>query len=348
MRSSFYRNGRIWSREGIRLIAALTTSGASEASLASQPHPASPAVVSVVSASDADGKASARHIVGTIEDGPPVATNILRLSVDDGVTPVHYDYTLLGTEGGASDVYGGLAAVVEAANGGAGDPHFTVANGTTELDIDAKVTGTVPNAITVTLVWVGGTATAHLVNTDGANATGVRTVRVDYLDATGHEKSETLTLNGTDAVETVHTAIWVQRLTAKTAGSGNDAAGDITASIGGDAFVTIKAGGVQSQTGGYMVPTAKQLRLACLTGGCESPVRVRVRTTHDGETGITFADLKHVACDFIAGPNAEDFDFCDGSPSYPAGTVLAVTVAVNSKLVVATLLGYLEPEGTIG
>lgn len=345
MRSSFYRNGRLWSREGIRLIAAIVTAGTSETTLATQPSPATAAVVSVASSSDDDGKIGRRLLQSTVTGDPPTDGDVLRLSIDSA----HYDHAYAGTES-AEDIFAAITATVAAANGGDGDPTFIVDHTTTELHLGAKVLGTAANTSVVTLAWVSSAATAALIEVAPGTdvVAGVRTVHVDFLDANGRERSEVLTLNGTDPVETALHAIWVQRLTVVTAGEDGYAAGDITADIGGHTFVAILAGDVQSQTGGYMVPAHKQLRLACLTAGCESPVRVRVRTNHDGETGITFHTLRHTACDFIGGPNAEDFDFCDGSPSYPSGTVLAVTVAVATKTVVATLLGYLEPEGTIG
>ena len=105
---------------------------------------------------------------------------------------------------------------------------------------------------------------------------------------------------------------------------------------------------MQSQSCGYMVPTAKQLRITGVAAGGPSAVRVRVRSTHDPETGVTFGDLRHLLADFFAGPQAECYEFEQGSAPLPAGTVIAVTATVNSALATATLTGYLEPADAVG
>lgn len=106
--------------------------------------------------------------------------------------------------------------------------------------------------------------TLYVVSTSGNDTsagTGVRTVRIVYLDASGNQQVKSATLNGTTAVSigTGHSAIqWMESLTA---GSGGVAAGTISVtSTNGAAtvattFEQIAAGGDRSMSGRYTVPT---------------------------------------------------------------------------------------------
>lgn len=63
---------------------------------------------------------------------------------------------------------------------------------------------------------------------DTSNGTGIRTVKIGYLDASYVSKSETVTLNGVNAVNTVATDIYrVNSIRAVTTGTGGVAAGTI-------------------------------------------------------------------------------------------------------------------------
>ena len=102
---------------------------------------------------------------------------------------------------------------------------------------------------------------------NGATATGVLTVRIDYLDATGAEDFEIVTLNGTTGVNTVATDIrFVNDMYALTVGSNGVAEGNITiyktgGAIATDLYNLIAAGGNKSLIPHRMVPLAKTLYL---------------------------------------------------------------------------------------
>jgi hypothetical protein len=102
---------------------------------------------------------------------------------------------------------------------------------------------------------------------NGATATGVLTLRIEYLDATGAEQTEDITLNGTTIVNTVATNIrFVNDMYALTVGSNGVAEGNITiyafgGTIGADLYNMIAEGGNKSLVPHRMVPLAKTLYL---------------------------------------------------------------------------------------
>lgn len=100
---------------------------------------------------------------------------------------------------------------------------------------------------------------------NGGTATGVLTIRIFYLDATGVEQTEDLTMNGTTAVNTVATNIrYVNDVCALTVGSGGVAAGNIRwFKFGANTIVygMIAAGGNKSLVPHRMVPLGKKLYL---------------------------------------------------------------------------------------
>ena len=102
---------------------------------------------------------------------------------------------------------------------------------------------------------------------NGATATGVLTVKMHYLDATGAEQVETITMNGTTGVNSVATDIrFVQDIYALTVGSNGVAEGNITCYKTGGAIATdlyqfIVLGGNKSLVPHRMVPLGKTLIL---------------------------------------------------------------------------------------
>ncbi len=102
---------------------------------------------------------------------------------------------------------------------------------------------------------------------NGATATGVLTARIHYLDATGAEQTEDVTLNGTTGVNTTATDMrFINDFYALTVGSNGVAEGNITlykqgGAIATDLYNLIAAGGNKSLVPHRMVPLAKTLYL---------------------------------------------------------------------------------------
>ena len=100
---------------------------------------------------------------------------------------------------------------------------------------------------------------------NGATATGVLTVMLEYIDAVGNEQTETVTMNGTTPVNTVATDIrFINSMHTMSAGSGAVAAGHIkiykTGSVG-LVYNMIALGGNKSLVPHRMVPAGHKLFL---------------------------------------------------------------------------------------
>jgi len=91
---------------------------------------------------------------------------------------------------------------------------------------------------------------------DAAAGTGARTVQIQGLDASFNPLVETITLNGTTAVNTVNQYYRINGFAVTSAGSGGVNAGDITLQIvaGGSIQGIIRAGIGNSQQAVYTVP----------------------------------------------------------------------------------------------
>lgn len=106
---------------------------------------------------------------------------------------------------------------------------------------------------------------------DAAAGTGIRTADLHYLDANLDEQVETVTLNGLTPVLTVATDIrFVQCLHMVTWGSGAKAAGDISATHGGNTYGHIATGRVRCTSSVRMVPRGKRLLVFDLFAGSAS------------------------------------------------------------------------------
>jgi hypothetical protein len=100
---------------------------------------------------------------------------------------------------------------------------------------------------------------------DTSAGTGVQTLRIEYLDASGNEQTEDVTMNGTTGVALVETNVrFVNDMYALTVGSNGVAEGDIDIylqSASTTIYNMIYAGGNKSLVPHRMVPLAKTLIL---------------------------------------------------------------------------------------
>lgn len=121
--------------------------------------------------------------------------------------------------------------------------------------------------------------TLYLVSTsvnDTAAGTGIRTVRVVYLDAAGNQQVTTATLNGTTPVSLGSGFSFIQWMEAATVGSTAGAIGNISiSSTNGAATVSttfeyIPIGHCHSKSGRYKIPTGKTGYLHTWSGGAVS------------------------------------------------------------------------------
>ncbi len=133
------------------------------------------------------------------------------------------------------------------------------------LDLDAAVPETIWDK-GGSYVWPSGSEKVKVVSSsvaDTAAGTGLRTIRIDGLDANWDLQSETITLNGTTPVEGDLDFLRVFKQKGLTAGSGGTNAGIITCSgvISSLVFGAMVVGMGNSQLGLYSVPRLTTMEL---------------------------------------------------------------------------------------
>jgi len=94
---------------------------------------------------------------------------------------------------------------------------------------------------------------------DDTGGTGAITVKVEGLDSNYNDINETVTLDGTTAVDLSLTYLRINRMTTVTAGSGNSNAGTITLRLDGAGVSQsiMEIGANRSQDGVFTVPNTK-------------------------------------------------------------------------------------------
>lgn len=117
-----------------------------------------------------------------------------------------------------------------------------------------------------------GRSIVSTVAADAAAGTGARTVKITYLDATGAGPfTETVTLNGLTAVNTVNTNIaLIERMDVMTVGSGGGNAGTINLMTGlagaGTVIGSIAVGDNQTNWAHHYVPVGKTCYVLLIEG----------------------------------------------------------------------------------
>jgi len=128
---------------------------------------------------------------------------------------------------------------------------------------------------------------------DTAAGTGVQSVDVMYLDASGNVQTEVVALSGTTPVNTVATNIrFIHAFHAEMNGTGGMADGTISIYCTGDAtrvYSVITPGGSRALTCAMMVPAGKTFYCTsfCTSGASGKPLSVRFRATCTEESVLT-------------------------------------------------------------
>lgn len=136
---------------------------------------------------------------------------------------------------------------------------------------------------------------------DDSGGTGVNSVILYYLDGNGIEKSEDITLDGTNAVPTVATDIYrIQNFRAKTVGSGKKAAGDIDIRHIDNTpiYSRIPVGLVRARNSAYTVPAGHAL---LVTSGIFSVVGISKANSYTVRfsTMANYDDKRNVFLDYM-------------------------------------------------
>jgi hypothetical protein len=167
---------------------------------------------------------------------------------------------------------------------------------------------------------------------DTAAGTGIRTVRVRYLNSAGVESVETVTCSGTTRVNLVATDVYrVNNFNAFTAGSTGVAAGniDLVRQPGTQVYARIGTGYTNSAQAVWTVPAGKtayivgwNCSVAANTSGHWGEMRLRATCNFAGELTAGIFQLKSGAS-LVDNAYSRKFDF---PLVLPAGTDIMVTV----------------------
>lgn len=144
--------------------------------------------------------------------------------------------------------------------------------------------GTVPHPTTASVLDIVSTSTD-----DDAAGTGARTVFIEGLNSNYNVVSETVTLDGTTAVETVNSYLYINQFYVATAGTGGVNAGEITAKLDTTLYDLIAVGYNQRATAHYCVPagyTAYLTEGAITAGQATGSTSVTAFLKQHGPDGI--------------------------------------------------------------
>jgi len=178
--------------------------------------------------------------------------------------------------------------------------------------------------------------------------TGIRTLRIDYLDALGVRQSETVTMNGTTAVLTTATDIGaLLGLTAATVGSNGSAVGTVSVTNVGNTttFGGLAIGTNQDDAAAFTVPAGLRgyvTKVAASAGATATTVKLCSDT--NPATGTVVNGAKFVWASALFGTTPEDIDPCVPWGPFPAGAQVWLTgTSAGGAACQGSMEGYNEP-----
>lgn len=183
---------------------------------------------------------------------------------------------------------------------------------------------------------------------DGPGGTGVRTIRLSYLDADLVQRDEVVTLNGTTPVLTTATNIrWVGEIHLLTYGTGKAFAGDLTVTNAGTRYKFISAGSRTTRSSAYRVPAGKRLIVHTLYAGATSgtsAARVTVDFVSSYINGDSFADAGLLVTQGTIGLQDSSVILSDGALyAVPAGEIVALRATTDKgATITGGLYGWIE------
>lgn len=185
---------------------------------------------------------------------------------------------------------------------------------------------------------------------DSATGTGIRVVRLRYLDVNLETKFEDITLNGTGVVSTVANDIrYINGMLAVAWGSGKSAAGTITAYSTAGNHSTIAVGELRCSCSVRTVPAGERLVINSVSGGSISGTAAARTVLELGVTNYFGVDysVDNILIPYMAGV------FQDGSASFPLNAPVSFTAGTSIGLlctcdkaatIVGAYHGWIEPE----
>lgn len=207
--------------------------------------------------------------------------------------------------------------------GVAADTNYTPGVVGSTVTLTNLVAGVTADTVTSTFaVDPGLDSTCVAVHTTtgaaGSAGTGLRTLRLDYLDANGIKQAEVVTMNGTAAVLTAATGVTaILGVSALTLGSNGSAVGNISVTnvANTSTFEVVPAGACASASAAYTVPASRQsyvTKVAASAGAVATTVKLC--SDCNPATGAVVSGATFVWSSAIFGTSPEDLE-----PKVPYG-----------------------------
>ncbi len=180
---------------------------------------------------------------------------------------------------------GGSTTTVTCGTHGLANSDIVTISGTTNYNGTYTISGVATNTFVIAKAFVANDATGAVAGP------GARTVILYYLDDTYAEKTETITLNGLNTVNTTATDIFrVQGYRVASAGATGYAVGTVTLKNTGASvtYSQIAAGYTRARNITYTVPYGKVLYITSFTMsvyGATKGIRFTTRGTYDATAG---------------------------------------------------------------
>jgi len=177
---------------------------------------------------------------------------------------------------------------------------------------------------------------------DTSAGSGIQTLDVHYLDASGDEQEETITMDGTSLVDTVATDIrFIQEIHARTVGSNTVAFGNIRIFRKTDntrVYSMISAGTNISMVPSKMVPRAHTLHLhtwVASEASINKQVRCRLRADCDNSVPpVRLAEVFQLKSVMALNSSAVRQDLGYAIPALSVVKASAWTVTINAEVAV--------------
>ena len=205
-------------------------------------------------------------------------------------------------------------------------------------------------------LW-NGTATARpkpggiqlrFVSTDAADGvagTGIRTLRLDFIDTSGNRQFELITMNGTTPVLSVSVLISsILSVTATVVGSVGSAVGAISIKDGAAAveYDKIAIGHVATVAGVFVVPAGNKAFLTALLCSSSIAALVRVRSNVNPATGAVVTGAAFDWGSMYASAQAATPTPREAIGPFPAGARIWLSGLAAGATVAAVADGYLQ------
>lgn len=212
-----------------------------------------------------------------------------------------------------------------------------------------------PFLSTTDYIWPATPQHMHVLSSstnDAAAGTGARTITLYYLDGSYVEKSEVVTMNGTNVVETVASDIFrIQNIRVRTVGSLNATAGAI--SIQNHAGTTthgyISAGRTRARQAFWTIPAGKTLYVTELAFSASNMstakyARFITKATYDDKLNAVLAPGFFMPFNEVGLLNSSYVRRLEPATRIPATTDLKVTCETNdtATYITCALRGWVE------